>query len=295
MKALQQVLAEADQQKVAVGHFNISDLVALKAVYVAAREANVPVLVGVSEGERDFIGVRQIAALIRSIREQDGFPIYLDADHTHSIEKAREAAQAGFDLVVFDGSALPFEENVAKTKQAVTEMKAIHPSILVEGEVGFIGSSSSIHDKIPEGMSPMTTPEQASEFVRRTGVDVLAPAVGTMHGMLKSMVEGGTKKHVDPARIAAIKRATQKPLTLHGGSGTDDQGFLDAIEAGITIVHINTELRVAWRRGLESALTKNSDEVVPYKLLPGIVESVGQVVYSRLQLFNTTLKAAPGH
>lgn len=292
MKALQQILAEADQQKVAVGHFNISDLVALKAVYLAAREVNVPVLIGVSEGERDFIGVRQIAALVRSIREQSGFPIYLNADHTHSIEKAREAAQAGFDLVVFDCSALPFEENVTKTKQAVTELKAIHPSILVEGELGFIGSSSSIHDKIPEGMSPMTTPEQASEFVRRTGVDVLAPAVGTMHGMLKSMVEGKAKKHVDPARIAAIKRATGKPLTLHGGSGTDDQGFLDAIEAGITIVHINTELRVAWRRGMESALAAKPAEVVPYKLLPDVVESVRQVVNSRLRLFNTSLKGA---
>jgi fructose-bisphosphate aldolase class II len=290
MKTLEQILAEADQQKVAVGHFNISDLVALKAVYLAAREVNVPVLVGVSEGERDFIGVHQIAAFVRSIREQDGFPIYLNADHTHSIEKAREAAQAGFDLVVFDGSALPFEENVAQTKQAMTEMKAIRPSILVEGELGFIGSSSSIHDKIPGGMSPMTTPEQASEFVRRTGVDVLAPAVGTMHGMLKSMVKGETKKHVDPVRIAAIKHATRKPLTLHGGSGTDDQGFMDAIEAGITIVHINTELRVAWRRGLESALAKKPDEVVPYKLLPDVVESVKQVVYSRLRLFNTALK-----
>ena len=295
MKPLQQILAEADQQKAAVGHFNISDLVALKAVYLAAREVNVPLLVGVSEGERDFIGVRQIAALVRSLREQNDFPIYLNADHTHSLDKAREAAQAGFDLVVFDGSALPFEENVAKTKQAVSEMKAINPSILVEGELGFIGSSSSIHDKIPEGMSPMTTPEQASEFVRRTAVDVLAPSVGTMHGMLKSMVKGETRKHVDPARIAAIKLATGKPLTLHGGSGTDDQGFLNAIQAGITIVHINTELRVAWRRGLESALAKRPDEVVPYKLLPDVVEAVKQVAYSRLQLFNTRLKSAAAH
>ena len=295
MKPLQETLADADQHKVAVGHFNISDLVALKAVCLAARELEVPVIVGVSEGERDFIGVPQIAALVRSLREQDGLPIYLNADHTHSIEKAREVAEAGFDSIVFDASALPFEENVTKTKQAVTELKAIHPSMVVEGELGFIGSSSSIHDKIPDNMSPMTTPEQASEFVRRTGVDVLAPAVGNMHGMLKSMVEGKTKKHVDPARIAAIKRATKMPLTLHGGSGTDDQGFLNAIEAGITIVHINTELRVAWRRGLESALAKKPDEVVPYKLLPDAVESVRQVVYSRLQLFNTALRAAPAH
>lgn len=289
MEPLQQILSEADQHNLALGHFNICDLVALKAVYAAAREVSVPVLVGVSEGERDFIGVHQIAALVRSIREQDGFPIYLSADHTHSIEKACEAARAGFDLVVFDGSALPFKENVSKTKQAVNEMRAIRPSIVVEGELGFIGTSSSIHDKIPEGMSPMTTPEQASEFVGLTGVDVLAPSVGTMHGMLKSMLEGETKKHVDPARIAAIKCATQKPLTLHGGSGTNDQGFLDAIEAGITIVHINTELRVAWRRGLESALTQKPDEVVPYKLLPDVVESVKRVAYSRLRLFTRSL------
>jgi len=295
MKTLQQVLAEADQQKAGVGHFNISDLAALKAVCAAAREVNVPVIVGVSEGERDFIGIHQIAALVRSIREEDGFPIYLNADHTHSIEKALDAAKAGFDLVVFDCSALPFEENVTRTKQAVAEMKAIHPSIVVEGELGFIGSSSSIHDKVPEGMSPMTTPEEASEFVLRTGIDVLAPAVGTMHGMLRSMVKGEARKHVDPARIAAIKRATGKPLTLHGGSGTEDQGFLDAIEAGITIVHINTELRVAWRRGMESALAEKPDEVVPYKLLPEVVESVRQVVYSRLRLFNMAIEGAHAH
>src|SRR5580704_17003966 len=115
MKALQQVLAEADQQKTGVGHFNVSDLVALKAVYLAAKELDVPVLVGVSEGEREFIGVHQAAALVRSLREQDGFPIYLNADHTHSIAKGREAAEAGFDMVVLDGSALPFDENVRMT------------------------------------------------------------------------------------------------------------------------------------------------------------------------------------
>ena len=237
----------------------------------------------VSDGER-------ILRARRSRRGRHGHPHWKNGP-IHRVRR-HTSAEAGFDSVVFDGSALPFEENVTKTKQAVTEMKAIQPSIVVEGEVGFIGSFSSIHDRIPEGMSPMTTPEQASEFVLRTGVDVLAPAVGTMHGMLKSMVEGETKKHVDAARIAAIKGATRKPLTLHGGSGTNDQGFLDAIEAGITIIHINTELRIAWRRGLESALARMPNEVVPYKLLPDVVESVKEVVYSRLRLFN---KGAPAH
>jgi fructose-bisphosphate aldolase class II len=291
MKSLQQVLAEADQQGVAVGHFNISDLVALKAVCQAAKELDVPVLVGVSEGERDFMGVHQAAALVRSLREQDGFPIYLNADHTHSIAKGREAAEAGFDMVVLDGSALPFEDNVSMTAQAVKEMKAIHPSIVVEGEIGFIGSSSSIHDALPEGMSPLTKPEEAKEFVARTGVDVLAPAVGTMHGMLKSMVRGQSEKRLNAVRIGEIKQATGKPLTLHGGSGTNNQDFLDAIRAGITVIHINTELRIAWRRGMEDSLAKNPNEVVPYHLLPEVVESVKQVVHSRLELFNSSRAA----
>ena len=290
MKTLPQTLAEADQQRVALGHFNISDLVGLKAVYAAAWETNVPVLVGVSEGERDFIGVRQVAALVRSIREQDGFPIYLNADHTHSLEKAREAAAAGFDMVVFDGSALPFEENVRVTGQAVSEIKALQSSIVVEGEV--IGASSSIHDKTPDGLSPLTTPQEANQFVAATGVDVLAPAVGTMHGMLKGMLQGESEKHLDTERIAAIKRAAQKPLTLHGGSGTNERDLIAAIDAGITIVHVNTELRVAWRRGLDAALAKSPNEVVPYKLLPDVADAMKHVAISHLQLCSRGRPAA---
>jgi len=104
--------------------------------------------------------------------------------------------------------------------------------------------------------------------------------------MLKSMIRGQTKKHLDIPRIAQIKSAAQVPLTLHGGSGTDDEHFQRAIAAGINIIHINTELRVAWRRGLEEGLARQPNEVVPYKILPFAVESMKQVVRSRLRLFN---------
>jgi fructose-bisphosphate aldolase class II len=271
---------------VAIGHFNVADLVTLKAVFAAAQELKVPVLVGVSEGEREFIGVRQIAVLVRSLREEFDFPIFLNADHTHSLAKAIEAAKAGFDAIVFDLSALPFEENVRQTKEAVQALKAINPAILVEGEIGDIGTGSEIHEKAPDLSKGLTTPAQAKQFVESTGIDVLAPAVGNMHGMLKSMVQGETRKHLDIARIAQIKNAARIPLTLHGGSGTDDEDLRKAIAAGINIVHINTELRVAWRRGLEEGLSKQPDEVVPYKILPFAVESVKQVVLSRLRLFN---------
>ena len=286
MRNLRDALQRAQQRGTAIGHFNIADSVQLKAVVAAAQELNVPVLVGVSEGEREFIGVRQIAALVRSLREELDFPIFLNADHTHSLPNAVAAAKAGFDAIVFDLSALPLEENVRQTKEAIEVLKSISPGILVEGEIGDIGTGSEIHDAPPDLSRGLTTPEEAKQFVESTRVDILAPAVGNMHGMLKSMIRGQTKKHLDIPRIAKIKSAARVPLTLHGGSGTDDEHFGSAIAAGINIIHINTELRVAWRRGLEEGLAKQPNEVVPYKILPFAVESVKQVVRSRLRLFN---------
>ena len=287
MHALRDVLEQAQKNGVAVGHFNVADLVMLKAVFDAAQELNVPVMIGVSQGEREFIGVPQIVALVRSLREEFDFPIFLNADHTHSLAKAVEAAKAGFDAIVFDLSALPLDQNVRQTKEAVEVLKAINPNILVEGEIGDIGTGSEIHDVAPDLSRGLTAPAEAKQFVESTGVDILAPAVGNMHGMLRSMVEGEVKKRLDITRIAEIKRATGALLTLHGGSGTDDEDFRRAIAAGINIVHVNTELRVAWRHGLEDGLNKHPDEVAPYKILPFAVEPVKQVTLSRLRLFNS--------
>jgi ketose-bisphosphate aldolase len=294
MHSLKDLLREAQQIGKAIGHFNISDLVLLKAVFAAARELSVPVLVGLSEGEREFVGVRQIAAFVRSLRNEFDFPIFLNADHTHSLAKALEAAKAGFDSIVFDMSALPFDQNVRQTKQAVEALKTINPSMLVEGEIGDIGIGSEIHERSPDLPKGLSTPEEAKGFVESTGVDILAPAVGNVHGILRSMVRGETKKRLDIERIASIKQAARVFLTLHGGSGTDDEDLRKAIAAGINIVHINTELRVAWRRGLEQGLAKHPDEVVPYKILPSAVDAVRQVVSSRLKLFNGERHFAQG-
>jgi fructose-bisphosphate aldolase, class II len=286
MQQLRNQLEEAQSSGVAVGHFNISDLTLLKAVYAAAQELKVPVIVGASEGERAFLGVAQIAALVRSLREERGVPIFLNADHTHSLESAIAAAKAGFDSIVYDLSALPFAENVKQTRQAVEALKSVNPKILVEGEIGNIGTGSEIHDSVPDHSKDLTTPEEAKQFVESTRVDILAPAVGNTHGMVQSMVQGNVRKRLDLPRIREIKRATKSLLTLHGGSGTEDHDLEEAIAAGINIIHINTELRVAWRRGLEEAFAKNPREVVPYKLLPIAEESVKQVVLARLRLFN---------
>ena len=286
MHVLRDVLEQSQKNGLAIGHFNIADMVLLKAVFASAQELKVPVLVGASEGEREFMGVRQLAALVRSLQEEFDFPIFLNADHTHSLVKAVDAAKAGFDAIVFDASALPFEQNVRQTKEAVETLKSINPAILVEGEIGDIGTGSEIHEEAPDLAKGLTTPVEAKQYIESTGIDILAPAVGNMHGMLKSMVQGETRKRLDIARIAQIKSAARVLLTLHGGSGTDDEDLRKAIAAGINIVHINTELRVAWRHGREDALVKRPDEVVPYKILPFAVESVKQVARSRLRLFN---------
>jgi fructose-bisphosphate aldolase, class II len=286
MHVLRNILEQAGKDAVAIGHFNVSNLVLLKAVFAAARSLNVPIIVGVSREERNFMGVRQIVALVHSLRDEFSFPIFLNADHTHSLPEAVEAATAGFDAVVFDASALPFEQNISRTKEAVDALKKINPAILVEGELGDIGTGSQIHEHAPDLAKGLTSPDEARQFVESTKVDILAPAVGNMHGMLKAMVRGESKKHLDIARIAQIKDATQVLLTLHGGSGTDDEDLRKAIAAGINIIHINTELRVAWRRSVDDALAKQPDEVVPYRLLPSVVQSVQQVALSRLRLFS---------
>ena len=286
MTNLRDVLTRTAQEGVAIGHFNIADFSLLKAVFAAAYELKVPVIVGASEGERKFMGVRQLAALVRSLREEFDFPIFLNADHTHTLASAVEAAKAGYDAIVFDLSALPIDENARQTKAAVETLKVINPSILIEGEIGDIGTGSEIHDEVPDLSKGLTDPEEAKRYLAASNIDILSPAVGNMHGMVQSMVQGKTKKRLDLARIAQIKSATGALLTLHGASGTDDDDMRKAIDAGINIIHINTELRIAWRQGLDASLTKHPQEVVPYKILPAAIDAIKEVAASRLKLFN---------
>jgi fructose-bisphosphate aldolase class II len=286
-------LVEADRSGTAMGHFNISDLVALKAVAETARTLSVPVSIGLSESERQFMGIREAVALVRTIREAYSQPIFLNADHTHSLNGAEEAVRAGFDSVVFDRSELPLEKNISETRQAVEALKSINPDVIVEGEIGYIGSGSEIRDKPPADLA-LTTPEEARHFVNETRVDVLSPAVGNMHGLLKSMLAGKAEKRLRIDLIKKIKQAAGVFMTLHGGSGTNTRDIEMAIGAGITVIHVNTDIRVAWRKGLEDALSKNPNEIAPYKVLPHVIEAVHEVVLARLKVFTSQKESSVG-
>lgn len=286
MKTLKQTVWEAREKKVAVGHFNISNLEALWGIFRAAQGLNVSVIIGVSEGERDFVGVKQVAAVVKSIREEFDYPIYLNADHTYSFDKVKEAIDAGFDSVIVDGAKLSFEENVKLTKQCVEYARASGREVLVEAELGYIGQSSKVLDEIPEGVmldeSSLTDPAKAKEFVELTGVDMLAPAVGNFHGMLR----GGVDPKLNIERVKQVSESTGIPLVLHGGSGNSEDDFKQAIANGINIVHINTEIRLAFRDAVKKALQENPDEVAPYKFLkPGML-AVQEVVTNKLRFFN---------
>jgi fructose-bisphosphate aldolase class II len=287
---MRETIAAARAKKIAVGHFNVATLDGVFAVADAARELGVPVIVGVSEGERDYTGIRQIAAVVKSLREERGQAIFLNADHTYSFERMKEAVDAGFDSVIFDGAKLPLEENIAETKKCVeyahSAAAVVGHEVLVEAELGYIGQSSKVLSAVPEGIQ-LTDPATAAEFVKATGIDMLAPAVGNFHGMLGGGLEiTRAAKKIDAARVAEIAESTGLPLVLHGGSGQSDDLVRKAIKAGIAIVHVNTELRVAYRAGLVKALTDNPDEVSPYKYLRPAKQAMQKIVEEKLRLFN---------
>lgn len=285
MKTLKECISEATKKGIAIGHFNVSDSEGFGAVVEAAKELGVPVIIGVSEKERSFLGVAEIRALVQ-VEKDKGLPVFLNADHTYSVEASKEAVDNNFDSVIIDGAEKPFFENVMMTKEVVNYAKAHstssgHEEILVEGELGFIGSGSMLRDEIPEGVSEetQTTPKDAKSFVDETCVDLFAPSVGNIHGLIKS---GEPKLNIK--LIKALSKAVNVPLVLHGASGNTDEDISAAIDAGIRIVHINTELRQAYKKGIKKGMS--TDELAPYKFMAEGVEEMKKIVTAKLKLFN---------
>ncbi len=290
MESLLKTIKNAERQKIAIGHFNVSTLEQIKAIANVSVKLNFPIIVGVSESERDFIGVSEIASLVKIYRK-NGAKLFLNADHTRSIEGVERVAKAGFDSIIFDGANLSFSENIRMTKEAVRVLKKRAPfgeKPILEAELGYIGTSSKMLDEIPDGVAVheahFTTPEEAREFVKKTGIDMLAPAVGNLHGMLKN----SPNPKLDIERISKIRASAGVPLVLHGGSGISDDDFKKAISAGVSIIHISTELRVLWRNSIEKSFTNSNQEVAPYKLLSPVVSDMEELILKRVSLFKQT-------
>lgn len=285
IKTLREYIKDAESKKVAIGHFNISNLEGLHAVYNAAKKLNVPVIIGLSEGEEDFVGMNEAVAMIKAIREKENFPIFLNGDHHYSFERVKASIDAGFDAIIFDGANLGFGENARITKDCVEYANKVTietgRDILVEAELGYIGSGSNIKETIPEGAGVKTKPDEAKQYVDMTKIDMLAPSVGNIHGLVKS-----GNPHIDAELVKQIRETTGVPLVLHGGSGLSDEDFTNAIKSGISIIHINTEIRVAYAEALKKSLAEHPTEIAPYKIMQPVVEAIEKVVENRLKLFN---------
>ena len=277
------VITDTKERGGALGHFNCAELSVWNAIVRAAQKMDMPVIIGLSESEREFFGLENAVALVRALRAR-GVPIFLNADHTKSFKKIQEAVDAGFDMVIFDGSHLPLEDNIRETKNIVRYVKTVRPQVFVEGEVGYIGEGSKMRTTIPKGIRK-TTVVEAVRFVQETGIDMLAPAVGNIHGMIKS-----GEPQLDIKLIKKIKNGLRCALgrdmflVLHGASGNSDKDIRAAIKAGISIVHISTEIRVAWRDALRITLHKNLDEIAPYSLLRSSEEAAYTTIKEKIRL-----------
>ena len=287
VKNIKYYLEKAQKEKFAIGQFNFSDFTQMKAIVASGANLKSPIILGTSEGESKFFGLEEAVALTNVLRKRTGLPIFLNLDHGHSFEYLKQAIDAGYDMVHFDGSKMPLEENIKITKEVIKYAK--WRGVTVEGEVGRIGTDASkvYSEKFVIKEEDLTKPSEAKEYADKTGVDLLAISIGSFHGMEDS----GSEPRLRLDRLEEIKKVLGKSLfVLHGGSGTDEQDIKKAIELGIIKININTELRLAFSESLRKFLNNNPEEIVPYKFLPETGESVGKVAESKIKLFGSENK-----
>ena len=284
---LNEILSQASTEHWAIPHFNVPNLEMLKAIVEACRDKKSPVMIGTSESEREFIGLEQAVALVKSYRDEYQLPIFLNADHTKSAEKAKLAIDAGYDSIHIDLSKKDLEDNIRETKEVVAYARAKNPDISVEGEIGYLVTDSSKVYKSAIEVPPesLAKPEDAKRFVAETGVNRLAPAVGSIHGIALN------EPHLHIDLIKEIQAAVpDTALVLHGGSGVPHEQIREAIPAGIANIHISTDLRVAFVDTLRKELEKEKDEYALYKIMEPEVEAVKKVVAAHIDLFGSAGK-----
>lgn len=280
--SMNEFLPKAKEKKFAVGQFNMNNLEFAKAITQAAMEEKSPFIFGVSEGALKYMGIEYTVAIAEAAAKESGLPIALHLDHGSSFEVAMKCIRAGFTSVMFDGSHYPFEENVRMTKEIV---KAAHAmGVSVEGELGTIGG---VEDDISvdEADAALAKPEEAIRFWEETGVDAMAIAVGTAHGMYK----GEVKIRYDI--IEEVAKAIPVPIVLHGGSGVPDESIRKAIQAGVGKINVNTENQVACTDAIREVLAKDSKVYDPRKYLGPGMKAMVEVVRAKIRLFGSNNQA----
>jgi len=284
---LKDYFKKAQREGWAIGHFNTSNLEVIRAIVEAAWNLKSPIIIATSEGESRFLGLKQAVSLVKSFKQETKLPLYLNLDHGKTFDYIKEAVDSEYDAIHFDGSELSLKDNIELTKKAVEY--AHKKNVLVEGEVGFIQGNSVILKETPEiREEDLTSPEDAFEFVKKTGVDSLAVNVGTFHGM----EAGKENPHINLQKLKEIKDKIGDKvfLVLHGGSGTPGDDIKEAIKLGIVKINVNTELRAVFTATLKKNLEESPEEITPYKYLPGTIKEVKKIVEEKIRLFGSVNK-----
>jgi len=285
--SLSEALKKAHQGGYALGAFNACDAVAFKAITQAALALSAPVIIESSPGETEFLGAKNLVALTENFCQEEAFPAFVNLDHSRALPEIEKGMVAGYDMVHFDGSDLPLEENINKAGLVVSWA---HPhGILVEAEMDKITGESRPHRAEAESVQAAgvyTDPEKAASFVKKTQADLLAVFVGNVHGSYKSPIK------LDLERLKLVRKKISCFLSLHGGSGVDPDDLKKAIKVGrIVKINVSTDLRVAYRQALEKSLSQNPEEVRGYKFFAPVVSAVSKVVEEKIKLFGSEGKA----
>lgn len=280
------LMQRARQQHFAVGAFNIDNQETLIAVCRAAQNKQSPVLVEVSHSEVKAIGLENIRDLVDNYKQEYGIEIYINLDHSPTVEDTKRGIDAGFEFVHIDISQANHEaseEEIIKATKEVVEY-AKFTGALVESEPHYFQGSSNLHtEKIDyeEIKKTFSTPEGAKRFTEATGIDTYAAAVGNLHGKYP------VPKELDLALLQSIRDAIDCNISLHGGSGTPGHYFEEAVKIGVSKININSDMRVAFRKTLEKVLQENPDQYAVVKLMPQVYEAVQQVVEDKIDMFNS--------
>ncbi len=280
--SMNEFLPQARTGKYAVGQFNMNNLEFAQAIMEAAMEENSPFIYGVSEGALKYMGIEFTVAMAKAAALKSGLPIALHLDHGSSFEVAMKCIRAGFSSVMFDGSHYSYEENVRLTKEVVKAARAM--GVSVEGELGTIGG---VEDdlSVDEADASLANPEEAIRYYEETGVDCVAIAVGTAHGMYSA------EPNIRFDIIKKVAEAIPVPVVLHGGSGVKDEDIRNAILAGVGKINVNTENQVACTEAIRQALNKDLNVIDPRKYLTPARKAMVDVVRSKIVLFGSSNKA----
>lgn len=284
-------MAQARTEHWAFGAFNLDDEATLKAVVLAAKAKNAPVLVEVSQGEVDDIGIDTVRDMVDNFIAVYGVEIYVNLDHSPSVEAAMAGIEAGFEFIHIDVSQADHDasdDTIADATRAVVEYAQLTGAI-VESEPHYFGGSSNVHSEAIDYEAikkTFSTPEGMRHFVETTGIDTFAAAIGNLHGKYP------VPKKLDLDLLQTLRNASDCNISLHGGSGTPGHYFRDAVKIGVTKVNINSDMRYVYRTTLEQVLRDNSDEYATAKLVGKyVVPAVQAVVESKIDDFNSAGKA----